>query len=189
MEQFLYDVVLCLENQPRHVRSVASALSVNHMTVSRKLKLLLRMNVLDFKQVGRSKVYFVKDTLEAKNVLIAAHCYAQNKLVEENSLFRRVIEEVRRCDDVRFAMVFGSYAKKKASEGSDVDLFLATDQLETKQKIEGVHRKISVKIGEFDLKEELVQEVVKHHVLIKGAETYYERIHPKIIQARHNWLR
>ena len=44
-------------------------LGINQMTISRRVKELERENVLDFRQEGKNKVYFVKGSIEAEEAV------------------------------------------------------------------------------------------------------------------------
>jgi hypothetical protein len=45
-----------------------------------------------------------------------------------------------------------------------------------KQELEQLNSMLSVKIGEFDRSNPLIKEIEKNHIIIRGAENYYEKI-------------
>ena len=62
MKQNSY-IVRELLKASNHVRGLARVLGTNSMTVSRKVKELEQSNVVDHRQEGKNKVYFIKKTL------------------------------------------------------------------------------------------------------------------------------
>ena len=59
-------VVENLLRKDNHIRGLARELNTNQTTISRKIKELFENNVIDYKQEGKNKVFFLKKTLEAK---------------------------------------------------------------------------------------------------------------------------
>lgn len=72
-------------------------------------------------------------------------------------------------------ILFGSYAKGTEKSDSDVDIYLETKDNKIKNKVKEIYSKLSVKIGEFDIKSLLIKEIIKNHIIVRGVEEYYER--------------
>jgi len=176
MEQILsLEIVLSLLRDEGHVRAIAKRIGVNHMTVSRALKGLVKDNVVDYKTVGRSKVYSIKKSLEAQNVVLMAEAYKRNKAFEKYPVLRRIASFLEKRNDISLAAVFGSYAKGLAKKDSDVDLFVESEDRKLCDVIEGVDSRLSVKIGRYEKDNPLVGEIGRDHVILKGLEVFYER--------------
>jgi len=176
MEQNLqYELVDALLIKENHARALAKNLDTNHMTVVRKLKALVERNVLDFRVEGRNKVYFLKRSIEARNYSIMAEQYKLNKALEKYPELRKIAERIQGNEKIRLAIVFGSYAKGTAEESSDIDLFVETRDRELRRDLELLNSRLSVKIGAYDESIPLISEMDKNHVIIKGAEGYYEK--------------
>ena len=158
-----------------HARALAKKMESNHMTVARKLKELLNENVLDFRMEGRNKVYFLKKTLEARNYTIMAEIHKLNKVLKKYPELRKILKNIQQNKGLELAVLFGSYAKGTARENSDIDVFIETTDKNLKKSLEQLNSRLSIKIGEFDMSSPLIKEIEKNHVIIKGAESYYEK--------------
>lgn len=177
MEQNLsYDIIAALLSQGGHARALAKRLGTNHMTVARKLKELVNENVLDFRVAGKNKVYFLKKTLEARNYALMSELHGLNQTLKRYPRLRNVVEHLQKDPRVNLAVLFGSYAKGTAEEGSDVDVFVETEDRSLKRELELLDSKLSVKIGPYDASNPLMKEIEKSHVILKGVELYYERL-------------
>lgn len=169
------DIINNLTGKEFHARALAKKLESNHMTVARKLKELLNENVLDFRTEGRNKVYFLKKSLEARNYTIIAEIHKLNKVLKKYPVLRKILKNIQQDKNIAFAVLFGSYAKGMARENSDIDVFIETTDKNLKTVLEQLNSRLSIKIGEFDRSSPLIKEIEKNHVIIKGAESYYEK--------------
>lgn len=176
MEQKDYnlEIVRKLLRSEGHIRSIAVQLGINHMMIVRKMNELLKKNVVDFKQEGKNKVYFLKDSVEARMHVLMAEEYALVRVLKKYPALRKVVENVHRNGKIKLALLFGSYAKGLAKKESDIDLFVETKDQTLKKELQMLNSKLSVKIGKFDKGNLLVDEIKKNHVIIKGFEKYHE---------------
>ncbi|MCG2723205.1 MAG: nucleotidyltransferase domain-containing protein [Nanoarchaeota archaeon] len=176
MEQKIsFEIIAAIMREPMHARAIAKKLGTNHMAVVRGLKALVVENAVDFQAEGRNKVYFPKKSLEARNFAVMAELYRLNKTIEKYPELRAIIESIQKNPKIGLAMLFGSYAKGIARTDSDIDIFIESEDRKIKQEIELLNSKLIVKIGSYDRDNLLIKEIEKNHVMIKGAETYYER--------------
>ena len=168
-------IILLLLREPTHVRGIAKRLGESHSTIQRRLNELVKENVLDHKREGRNKVFFIKKSLKAKNYVFNAEHYKQIMLLRTYPKLNVIAEEILRKCNGRMIIIFGSYAKFKAKTDSDIDVYVETEDTQAKAEVESIHSKINVKTGKFDLNSELVKEIVKDHVILKGVEDFYEK--------------
>ena len=166
------EIILSLLGSDSHPRRIGRDLGVPHTTVIRRLKTLLDANVVDFREEGKNKVYFLEDTLEARSYMVSAENYKFIQILEEYPRLRPVFSSIIRNPDVRLALLFGSYARRTPTFRSDIDIFVETRDRSIKSDIEKIHSRVSVKIGDFDRSSDLVREIEKNHVVIKGFEDY-----------------
>jgi len=171
------EIVLHLLREPVHLRGLADTLQVNHMTIARKLAVLQNDNIVDYTAEGKNKVYFLKKTIESRNFAIASELYKQSRAIARYPLLRGVIQSVLATSEIRFALIFGSYAKNTAHEGSDIDLFIESLDRELKKGLERQNSLVSVKIGTFDIESPLIREIMNDHIIIRGVEDYFEKTH------------
>ena len=177
MEQKDYklEIVLLLLKQRSYAREIARKLETNHMMIIRKLKELFEKNVIDCHFEGKNKIYFLKKTAEAKNHVFIAETYNLLRLIEKYPSLRIVLEKIQENKKVKMALLFGSYAKGLAKEGSDIDIYIDTEDRELKKGLSKIDSKLNIKIGGFTLSSLLIREIIKNHIIIKGAEIYYEK--------------
>ncbi len=159
-----------------HARALAKRLEINHMTAIRNLKELVDENVLEFRKDGRNKVYFMKKSMEARNYALISELYKLNKILKKYPELRKTIKEIQQNKGIGLAVLFGSYAKGTANKNSDVDVFIETNDRSIKKELELLDSRLGVKIGEYDRSNSLIKEIEKNHVIIKGAELFYEKI-------------
>ncbi len=177
MEQLNYKMEILLEllRDKNHIRGLAKLVKTNHMNIKRRVDELFENNVLDYKEEGKNKTYFIKNSEEARiNVMIAEH-YKLLKLLKKYPEIRSTIEKLEKTR-VDIILIFGSYAKFIAKEDSDIDIFMKTNKRKIKTDLEITDSKLSIKIGEYDKNSPLGKEIEKNHVILRGAEDYYEKL-------------
>lgn len=168
-----FEIILTLVRERSHVRGVAKTLGEPHSTVQRRLNRLVKENVLDYKREGRNKIFLIKNNLQAKNYVFNAEGYKLIRLIKEYPELSIIIEDLLKKTSERMILLFGSYAKFKAKKGSDIDVYIETDDKNVKEKAEGINSEIRVKIGVFDTQDLLIKEIIKNHVILRGMEEFY----------------
>ncbi|MCX6795915.1 MAG: nucleotidyltransferase domain-containing protein [Candidatus Falkowbacteria bacterium] len=158
-----------------HVRGISKSLRTNHMNISRRIKELSKENVVDFKIEGKNKTYFLKNTHEARTYLLIYESYKLLRILEKYPILRSIIERIQSHPKIKIAILFGSYAKGLAKQDSDIDIYIETEDKKLKDELGQTHSKLSIKIGKFDKDNLLIKEIIKNHVILKGAEEYYDK--------------
>ena len=170
-----FEIILLLLRGEKHLRGVATQLNQSHSTVLRRLNNLQKENVLDYKKEGKNKVFFIKKSLQAKNYVLNAERYKLIKLLKSYPEVGIVMEDIiQKCQE-KLIVLFGSYAKFNAKKDSDIDVYIETESRKVKEDVEMINSKISVKIGKFDLDSNLIKEIIKDHIILKGTEGFYEK--------------
>ncbi|MEK6894370.1 MAG: nucleotidyltransferase domain-containing protein [Nanoarchaeota archaeon] len=180
MEQNSYDsyeheIILTLLRGENHGRGIAKMLNVNHMSVLRILKSLMIQNIVDYREEGKNKVYFLKNGIESNIAINMAEQYKLAQTLKKYPNLRNIIEEVQKNREVRLALLFGSYAKGLAKESSDIDIYIESLDQKLKKELEVIEPNASIKLGKYDQNNLLIKEIEKNHVIIKGVEEYYEK--------------
>lgn len=157
-----------------HLRELSRKLKINPMTLSRKMKELSNENVVDFKQEGKNKIYFLKKNSEAKSYVFMAEQYKLNEILKKYPNLRRVFEKIQKNKRIKLAVLFGSYAKRISNQKSDIDIYVEAKDKKIKIELESIHSKLNIKIGKYNKDNLLVREIEKNHVIIKGVEKFYE---------------
>ena len=169
------DVINLLLNSERHVRGIAKKLGESHSTILRKLNNLKKDNVIDSKTEGKNKIFFLKNNILSKNYIQKAELHKLTKLLRKYPELSILLEEILNKTSDTLIVLFGSYAKGLARADSDIDIYIKTKNRSTKETVEGIHSKINVKIGIFDVHSPLIKEIIKDHVIIRGFEEFYEK--------------
>lgn len=169
------EIIGLLMKKQVHVRGMAKILNESHSTISRKMDSLVKDNVVDFRKEGKNKVFFLKKNFIVKNYIFMAEEYKLIKLLRNYPELSIIFEEILDKTDEGLIILFGSYAKNTSRKDSDIDIYIETESRNLKKEIEKIHSKIQVKIGVFDTKSDLIKEIIKDHVIVKGVEKFYEK--------------
>jgi predicted nucleotidyltransferase len=177
MSQINYNIkiVEALLKSENHIRGLAKALNTNQTTIARKARELYEDNIVDFKQEGKNKVFSLKKTLEAKQYACLVEIYKLLETLMRYPRLRRIVDQIKKNKKITLAILFGSYAKYTAKKDSDIDIYINTKNTRLKEEVELIDSKISLKIGKYDRDSLLIKEIEKNHVILKGAELYYEK--------------
>jgi len=171
-----YELVLFLLRGGLHLREISRKLGESHSTVMRKLNELVDEGVLDYKVEGRNKLFFLRKNLQARSYVYGAEGYKMKKLIGQYPKLGIILEDVYKKIGGKMVLVFGSYAKFIAKKKSDIDIYVETTSRSLKRDVEGVNSMISVKIGKFNKSSNLMREIIRNHVVLKGVEKFYEKL-------------
>ncbi len=170
------EIVDLLSRERLHSRAIAQKLDTNPMMILRKLNELLKENVVDFLEQGRNKSYFLKKTPETRNYFLMAQSNKLNLFIRKHGFLRDTISKMQSDNRIKFALIFGSYVKGIEKKESDIDIYIETSNEKLKKEYSQLHSKLNIKIGKWNNKEDLVKEIKKNYVLIKGGEVLYDRV-------------
>ena len=169
------EILLVLLRNKSYLREIARTLNESHSTILRKINELIKENVLDYKKEGKNKVFFIKNNLKAKNYVYSAEIHKLNNLLKKHPELSAIFEDIKKKFSKGMIILFGSYAKGISKEESDIDIYLETNDINTKNKVNEIHSKLSIKMGRFDAKSLLIKEIIRNHIIIRGLENFYER--------------
>lgn len=170
-----YEIILLLLKKEMHGREISKELKTSLTRVQSILNNLRELNIVDYKAEGKNHIYFIRKNLKSKTYILNAENYKLLVLLQKYPFLEEILKEViLQCPEIMIVL-FGSYSKGNPKENSDVDLYLETTNKLVKRKIELINGKISVKFGKFEKEDLLVKEIISNHVIIQGAEIFYER--------------
>ena len=169
------EIILTLIKNKSHLREIARFIKQPHSTVLRRLNELTKENIIDYKEEGRNKIFFIESNLKAKNYIYSAEIYKLNQLLKKHPKFLIIFEDIKKNFSKGMITLFGSYAKSNPKNKSDIDIYLETTDNKIKDTIKQLHSNLNIKIGKFDTKSLLVKEIIKNHIIIKGVEEFYEK--------------
>ena len=170
------EVLLSLLKTQMHGRELAKLLETSLTRIQSILNRLSRHNVLDYKPEGKNHVYFIKKNIVAKAFILNAENYKLAKLLCKYAFLEPLFKEIAQKYPNRMVILFGSYAKFVPKDDSDIDLYIDPADKKVKETINRVNEMISVKTGEFNKEDLLIQEIIKNHIIVQGGETFYEKL-------------
>lgn len=170
-----FEIMLRLIKGEVHLRELSKELKIPHSTISRRLISLRQQSIIDYKQEGKNKVYFLKKNIITRKAIIMSENYKVIKIIEKYPNLSPLFQDIFEKSKSNLIILFGSYAKENATENSDIDIYIETNNNKEKENIQKINDSLSVKIGKFDPENLLIKEIIKNHVIIKGAEEYYEK--------------
>lgn len=173
-KDYSFAIAAHLLHKAEHIRGLAAALHTNQTTISRKVYELYDKNVVDYRNQGRNKVFFLKKTIEAKEFVYHVEIEKLLTTLQKYPQLRRIVEYIKKQKKIQLALLFGSYSKEIAHEESDIDIYVMTKDRKIKESLGNLDSRIRVKIGPYDKQNLLIQEIERNHVIIKGIEEYYE---------------
>ena len=169
------DIIEQLLKREHHIRDIAHQLHESHSTILRKLNKLKKEHVVDARKEGKNKVFFIKENIISRTYIFQTELYKSIKLFRTYPELSVIFDEILQTTDAPLIILFGSYAKGLAKKHSDIDIYIETKNKNIKKIIESIHSNINVKIGPFDTRSLLIQEIIKHHIIIRGVERFYAK--------------
>ena len=95
--------------------------------------------------------------------------------MQKHFQLRQIFEIIQKDVNIHLAIVFGSYAKSSETKSSDIDIFIENIDKKTKDYLESVNSRLSIKTGRFDKNTILGKEIIRDMIIIKGVDNFYER--------------
>jgi len=170
------ETLLLLLKKVMHGREIAKELKTSLTRVQAILTELRTINVLDYKIEGKNHIYFIKKNLISKSFIINAENYKLAKILSKHPELEPIFQDIIKKSKCNLILLFGSYAKSTEKKESDIDIYIETTNTKIKEEVQQIYDQISVKIGAFNPNDLLTKEIIKNHIIIKGAEDYYDKI-------------
>ncbi len=163
-------------NYKRELSSVeiSKKLNIPKRTVIRKLNNLSEKGFLNFKRIGRNKIFFLNtENPQLLQFLVLIESYKTNIFLLKNPEINLLINKIPGNK-----IVFGSYAKSLQSKESDLDIVLfEKENPDTKNLCKNFSQEIHLQFStlkEFDKKlknrNTLALEILNNHLIIENFE-------------------
>ncbi|RLG59804.1 MAG: hypothetical protein DRN95_01200 [Candidatus Hydrothermarchaeota archaeon] len=166
-------------NRGYYIREVHKLMGVSPRTAQIILEDLKSKGVIESETKGKIKVYHIKKSETAKDYLILTEQYKKIVFLSSYRVIREIIEKILPYIH-GIALIFGSYAKYKAKEDSDLDILIVGscdyDKIEKIAKLYGIE--VQIKGYPFEIfkknisSDYLIKEVLKDHIVITGVEKF-----------------
>lgn len=173
---YTYEVILLLLKKEMHQREIAKELKTSLTRVQSVLKELRNINAVDYKEIGKNHVYFIKKNLIFKSLVLNAENYKLIRLLRKHTFLEPLFKEIISKSKDSIILLFGSYAKGTEKKDSDIDIYIDTTSQKIKETAQNIYSSLSIKIGKFNPNDLLIKEIIKNHIIIRGGEEFYEKI-------------
>lgn len=187
LKEFLRDYNLKL-----HGRDLSAKLNLPNKSVANILNKFENLGLLKYEYLGRYKLFFLNwDNLEVKDYLKIIEIEKKVDFLKKHLVIREFLKSIEGSVE-GIVIVFGSYAKALEKEGSDLDLFIVGNCNKREVVQSGIIWGINVglKVIQSDElikyikeKDNLIVEVLKNHVILKGEEMFCE-----IVVNNRKWI-
>ncbi len=166
-------------NREYYIREVHKLTGVSPRTAQIVLEDLKSKGVIESEIKGKIKVYHIRKSETARDYLILTEQYKKIVFLSSYRVIREIIEKILPYIH-GIALIFGSYAKYKAKEDSDLDMLIVGscdyDKIEKIAKLYGIE--VQIKSYPFEIFKKnisldyLIKEALKDHIVITGVEKF-----------------
>ena len=175
-----------IENKkPKTIREIAQQIKADYRITHIAVQRLIGKKVLTAQTVGKSTLcslnekYFGMDIYEAENE--RKEDILRNKNIDQ--LYKEIMSKVKTSSFI--LLLFGSYAKRKQTKSSDIDLLFISNESSFETRISDILSLLPLKIHALVFTEEefirmkdskksnVIQEAIESNIILYGIEAYY----------------
>jgi predicted nucleotidyltransferase len=180
-----------LNNNPT-MRSISLSLGQKYPQTFKTIKNLEKNELLRLNEIGKSKVIYL-NFLKENSEYICVEIERTNDLCKKNKEILLIKEKLKECGNF-VSLVFGSHAKDKNKESSDIDLLIITPY---KKESETIKKNIKNKLSLYNIDLSIINEkslfemwnnknelnvgneILKNHYVLTGFENYINYLRKK----------
>ena len=171
------------------ILEMSRILKVPYPQAHRAVKSLIKKNLISHAKIGKASAIGLKLT-EIKKEYIFVEMERCDKALQKYASVRTVFNRLKEIDYIHFiCIVFGSYAKKKPTPKSDIDLLFIIPKeydyetfekcvkdmlIATNTDINIVFDDSMLEMWKHPQKLNIGNEILKGHIILRGAETFLE---------------
>lgn len=163
-----------------YLREIERLTGLDIKIVHRELKILLDFNIVDFELIGKTKIFNLKNNIEATSFLIATE---SNKSFHFILVHKNLAISLSELDRVCDFAIFGSYAKKTDTKESDIDIIIFKKSPKISKIVSSFPVKMHVQYATFEsfsalLHENnaLAKEILRSHILFGKHKEFSELV-------------
>lgn len=172
---YQYEILLLLLKREMHQRELAKELKTSLTRIQSILKELRNINAVDYREVGKNHIYFIKKNLISKSLILNAENYKLIRLLRKHPHLEQIFQQIiKKCSN-KMILLFGSYANSTEKKDSDIDIYIEITDNKLKDELQKINDSLSIKIGKFNPDDLLIKEIIKNHATIQGGEEFYEK--------------
>jgi len=158
-------------------RNIAKKLKMNQKTISNVLNELEKEHILVYKKEGKNKYYYLNEFYpHLKEVIELIETQRKIDFLTKYKNLKEIFSKLEERTQ-GILIIFGSYASLSATEKSDLDVFV----LGKIKDVEDLEDMYNIKINivrsnksKFDKNENVIKEITKTHIILKGKEEFIE---------------
>jgi len=175
------EIFILLKKSKLHQRKLGRILKTNQTNIRRALLSLEKENIVDKKDVGKSKNYFIKNSLETFIYEKIVENYKLMNIIKKPKI-RKIFKEIQdkinlnKLDQKLIIVLFGSYAKNLETKTSDIDIYIDSNSKKDKKLIEEISDNINIIQGKFDKDGDLFNEIKRDHVVLNNLNGFFSLI-------------
>ncbi len=172
-------------NKSKTIREISQQIKADYRIIHTAVRRLIGKNILNIQTVGKSSLcslnekYFGISLYEAENE--RREEILKNKNI--NQLYKEILSKIK--TGFFILLVFGSYAKRKQTKTSDIDLLFISNENHFESKISDILSVLPLNTHvlvftekEFirmkdSKKSNVVQEAIESNIILHGVEAYY----------------
>ncbi len=173
------------EKEPKTIREISKKIKADYKITYIATQKLLSKRILLSKNVGKSTLcelngsYYGIEIYKAENE--RKETLLKNKDIKQ--LYKEIMSEIK-VNSFIF-LIFGSYAKKKSTKSSDIDIMFISNEKNFEEKISNLLSLLPIKTHVLVFSEEefirmkdskktnVVQEAIDNNIILYGIEHYY----------------
>lgn len=172
---YQYETLLLLLKREMHQREIAKELKTSLTRIQSILKELRNINAVDYREVGKNHIYFIKKNLVSRSLILNAENYKLIRLLRKHPALEQIFKQIIKICPDNMILLFGSYANGTEKKDSDIDIYIETTDNKLKDELQKIHHNLSIKIGQFNPDDLLIKEVIKNHIILQKGEEFYEK--------------
>ena len=182
MKAIQIKILECLlesEEKEHNILSISKEINTNYSNIYQNIK---EMKEIKTEKIGKTNKITLKKIL-TENLFIAESNRKNNLIKSE--VFRNILRKINKTNNpFNIILIFGSSLKNKTA--SDIDICIITNETEINliEELETLSYSLDINVFTTTQFKEMISkkennlgnEILKHNVILKGIENYYELI-------------
>ncbi len=171
------------KKQPKTIRELSKEIKSDYKITHTAITRLIKKNIISSKIIGKSRLcslnnYYGIEIYKAEN--------ERRNSILNNSNIKQLVKELKLKTSFYILLLFGSYAKNKQTNTSDIDLMFISNENNFEKNLQEILSTLPLKIHTITLTEKdfirmknseqknVVKEAIKNNIILYGIENYYK---------------
>jgi len=157
-----------------YLREISKLTKIPLKTTQNILVNLEKENILKSKIEGKNKYFYLNlENIKTKSILLQAEIYQTDLFMEKYPKIKIFLKEL---NTKALLIIFGSFAKFKATKDSDLDLLIIGKKTMPEHLLSFKVHKITLSEKDFlkaiKTQEDLIKEIEENHIILNNAFSY-----------------